>query len=194
MDRITHKVCSFVNCCFLSPGQLSHAVLPNILPSNFKRCTPSPQRTQDSRTHEGPTEDWPLSPVKKTPTTKVTWPPQPIEVVLVEMIWETRQPPRLSSLANAFLPASSGAMTKGKEQSLVMSLSISWPLRVLVISAVLQQGMTAMRMQTPGCPVTGPYHPDDEKEKWTARVFVSVAPGFYFGQCVVMTEDVSKTV
>lgn len=81
----------------------------------------------------------------------------------------------LNSLANAFLPPSSGAMAKRKEQSLVMSLSISWPLRVLVISAVRQQGMIAMRTQTPGCPVTGLYHPDDRREKLSARVFVSAA-------------------
>lgn len=66
-------------------------------------------------------------------------------------------------------------MTKGEEQSLVMSFSFSWLLRVLVISAVLQQGMTAMWTQTPGCPVTALYHPDDRKEKLTAQVSVSVA-------------------
>lgn len=51
-----------------------------------------------------------------------------------------------------------------------------------------------MQTQTPGCPVTDPYHPDDEKEKLAARAFESVTPAFYFGQCAVMTEDVMKTV
>lgn len=51
-----------------------------------------------------------------------------------------------------------------------MSLSFPWPLKVLVISAVLQQGMTAMWVQTPGCPVTALYLPDDRKEKLTAKV------------------------
>lgn len=32
-----------------------------------------------------------------------------------------------------------------------------------------------MRTQTPGCPVTGLYHPDDKREKLSARVFVSAA-------------------
>jgi len=41
---------------------------------------------------------------------------------------------------------------------------------VLLFSAVLQQGMTAMCAQTPGCPVTALHHPDDRKENLAAQV------------------------
>lgn len=62
------------------------------------------------------------------------------------------------------------AMTKCRDKSLVMSLSFPWLVRVLAISAVLQKGMTAMWEQTPGCPVTALYLPDDRKEKLAAKV------------------------
>ena len=41
---------------------------------------------------------------------------------------------------------------------------------MLLFSAVLQQGMTAMCAQTPGCPVTALHHPDDRKENLAAQV------------------------
>lgn len=108
--------------------------------------------------------------------------PQPMAVGQSE--WpEGHDGPSLISLANApSSPSTLVAMTKGEEQSLVMSLSFSWLLRVLVISAVLQQGMTAMRTQTPGCPVSALYHPDDRKKELGSSFCIS-GSGFYFGLC-----------
>lgn len=79
-------------------------------------------------------------------------------------------------------------MTKAREQSLVMSLSFSWLLRVLVISAVLKQGMTAMWTQTLGCPVTALYHHDERK--LTAQVSLPVAPVSILAHVPVKTTGV----
>lgn len=79
----------------------------------------------------------------------------------------------LISLAKVFLSPQE-LWQRVWEQSLVMSLSFSWLLRVLVISSVLQRGMTAMRRQTPGRPAATPHHCDDRMEELAAPVSLPV--------------------
>lgn len=102
---------------------------------------------------------------------QMAWLPQPVAVRQFERL-EEHSSPSSASLANALLLL--WQMVKSKVWSWA-SLSLSWLLTGLVISAVLQQGMTAMWTQTPGCPVTALYHPDDRKEKLVAQVAVSLA-------------------
>lgn len=54
------------------------------------------------------------------------------------------------------------------------ALAFSWLLSVLVISAVLHRGMTAMRRQTPGHPAAALHHRDDRMEELTAPVCLLV--------------------